>query len=241
VYLQADGETPTTPGPCDDGSTPTTDGVICKLLLQDGERVSANSTVAKGSVVLYETYKQKTVGVPYVISQSYGDAESLLRSAGLKIKRGKDVDTFEQDKGNVVSQTPDNNTTVSPGSTVTVRLSTGKAKLPDVRNKKLNDALQQLNGLGFTNTPHDKTVVTHDKSKDGLVAEESPTPGIAYAANQEIQLTVYRYKPLPPTCDPDKTPTPSGGASSPVLPSGSISLAPTPSVTPTNTLPPCGQ
>jgi beta-lactam-binding protein with PASTA domain len=147
----------------------------------------------------------------------------------------------------VVAQSPDNNKAVSPGATVTVRVSTGKEKLPDVRKKKLADALQQLNSGGFTNIVRDQTVTTHDKSKDGFVTDdgESPTPGIAYAADQKIELTVYRYKPLPPTCDPAKTPTPTGGVTTPLLPSGSITISTSPSTTPsptsTNTLPACGQ
>jgi eukaryotic-like serine/threonine-protein kinase len=248
VFLQVDADTPTTPGPCDDGSTTQKDGVICKVL-QGNTTVSANAQVDKGATVFYETYKKATVNVPYVISQSYADAQTILEQAGLRIKKGKDIDTFGQDKGDVVAQSPDNNKAVSPGSTVTVRVSTGKEKLPDVQKKKLPDALQQLNGSGFTNIVHDQTVTTHDKSKDGFVTDdgESPTPGIAYSADQKIELTVYKYKPLPPTCDPDKTPTPTGGATTPVVPSGSISISvssspsDTPSPTSTNTLPACGQ
>jgi hypothetical protein len=71
-----------------------------------------------------------------------------------------------------------------------------------------------------------------------------PTPGIAYGQNVRITLTVYNYVAPKPTCDPNKTPTPSA-SSSPILPSGSVPVSPpvspstSPTTAPTNTLPPC--
>ncbi len=148
VYLQPSQDTPTTPGPCDDGSTPNKDGGICKLL-QGSTTVSANTSVDEGSTILYELYKKATVLVPYVIGSPFSDAESVLRTANLKIKQGKPVNTFDQPKGAVVSQKPKSNVAVSPGSTITVRLSTGKVKLPDVTGMKSDDAKTRLNRVGL--------------------------------------------------------------------------------------------
>jgi serine/threonine-protein kinase len=236
VYLQPSQDSPTTPGPCDDGTKPSKDGGICKLL-QGNTTVSANTTVDEGSTVLYEIYKRATVLVPYVIGSSYGDAETALKNANLHIKQGKDVNTFDQDRGNVVTQDPKNNDSVSPGSTVTVRLSTGKRKLPDVTGMTADDAKTKLNELGFQHVDTSHTKRTSNQAKDGKVYSEDPSAGTAWAADTTIDLTIYHYVAPPPTCDPDKTPTPTGSPSSSTSSSPSPSL--TPSETPTNTLPPC--
>jgi eukaryotic-like serine/threonine-protein kinase len=239
VLLQADQNTPTTNGPCDDGSTPKTDGVVCKLL-QGDTTVSAGSQVQQGSTVLYELYKKAVVNVPYVIGSSFADAQKALGNARLKAKQGKNVNTFSQPKGFVVSQDPQNNTPVSPGQSVTLNLSTGKVKLPDVTGMKSAEAKSKLNGLGFNHVDNtSKTKTTHDKSKDGLVASngEDPTPGIAYGADVAITLTIYKYVAPPPTCDPNKTATPTGSTT----PASGAPTSPTtpPPTTSTNTLPPC--
>jgi serine/threonine-protein kinase len=241
VVLQPDQNTPTTPGPCDDGSIPKTDGVICKLV-QDDATVSAGAQVPKGSTIVYQLYKKAIVSVPYVIGSSFGDAQKALQNAKLNAKQGKDVNTFDQPKGYVVSQSPDANTPVSPGQTVTLDVSTGKVKLPDVTGQKAADAKSKLNGMGFNHVDNtSKTKTTHDKSKDGTVAAEDPTSGIAYAADVQITLTIYKYTAPPPTCDPNKTPTPTASTTPPASGSPTTTPTPTPTPTSTNTLPPCGQ
>jgi serine/threonine protein kinase len=245
VYLQPSPDTPSTPGPCDDGSTPKKDGGICKVL-QGNTTVSANTTVDEGSTILYELYKKATVLVPYVLGDTFSEADRTLQNANLKIKQGKSINTFDQPKGVVVRQLPKNNHTVSPGSTVTVRLSTGKVKLPDVTTMKSDEAKTRLNGLGFTQVDNTSSKrKTADPSKDGLVAAMDPSPGIAYTADTKITLTIYHYVKPPPTCDPNKTPTPSPTDTPSGTPSGSLLPTITPTLTPTptdtNTLPPCTQ
>jgi serine/threonine-protein kinase len=244
VYLQPDADTPSTPGPCDDGSTPKKDGGICKVLLQDGTAVAANSQIDEGSTILYETYKKKVVGVPYVIGLSYADAVTALKNAELKAKKGKQVNTFDQE-GKVVNQDPMPQKQVSPGTTVVLHVSSGKRRLPKVVGMQSDQAKAKLNQLGFTtvdNTSQRKH--TSDPSKDGLVFAEDPTPSYLYTADTKITLTIYKYVKPAPTCDPNKTPTPSiPPPTGSGLPSSSISPSSTPSSPPsptdTNTLPPC--
>ncbi|HEY7009112.1 MAG TPA: Stk1 family PASTA domain-containing Ser/Thr kinase [Jatrophihabitantaceae bacterium] len=237
VVLQADQNTPTTAGPCDDGSTPKTDGVICKLL-QGDTTVSAGTQVSKGSTVVYELYKKAVVNVPYVIGSSFGDAQKALQNAKLTPKQGKNVNTFDQPKGVVVAQHPDANTPVSPGQPVTLDVSTGKVKLPDVTGMKAAEAKSKLNGMGFNHVDNtSKTKTTHDKGKDGTVYAEDPTSGIAYGPDVQITLTIYKYTAPPPTCDPNKTATPPASTTPPAT--GAPTTTPTPTPTSTNTLPPC--
>jgi eukaryotic-like serine/threonine-protein kinase len=243
VTLVADPDSPTTPGPCDDGSTPNTEGVICKLTDRTGNTVSANSEVTQGSVIRYQTYRQAHVSVPYVIGDSFGDAEQALRAANLNVKQGKDVNTFRQDRGNVVAQNPQSGEQVSPGATITLRVSTGKAVLPaDVVGMKAAAAKQKLNEIGFFDAGSTTSRTTHDKTKDDTVASVDPNPGIAYPANVHITLTVWHYVKPTPTCDPNKTPTSSTSVSSSA--SATNTGTPTNTTSPpvdTNPLPPCTQ
>jgi serine/threonine protein kinase len=238
VYLKPSQDSATTPGPCDDGTTPKTEGVVCKITNQtDGSTVDRNATVNEGSTLIYQTYKKAVVLVPYVIGMSYADAQSALQQANLKAKQGKSVSTFTPASGEVWGQSPKPNTPVSPGQTVTLRLSTGKAILPDVTGTNAGEAKAKLNGLGFTQVDNtSETTNTPDKAKDGTVASMDPTPRLPYDADVKITLTVYVYVKPAPTCDPAKTASSSASTSS--SPSGSASTTPTP--TSTNTLPPCG-
>jgi serine/threonine-protein kinase len=252
VFLVPNVNTRTTPGPCDDGTTPATEGVICSVLdQQNREPLPANAEVDQGSTLLYSTYKKAVVNVPYVLGVPFADAQNSLKNAQLEAKQGKPINTFDN-PGMVVSQDPAPNTAVSPGKVVILRVSTGKRVLPDVTKMKADEAKSRLNALGFTSVDNTSRHVTGpDKKKDGTVVAMDPTPGNPYHSDVPITLTVYRYKAPAPTCDPNKTPTPTNAPpsypSTPVLPTGSIPITPpatdttTPADTSTNTLPPCNQ
>ena len=61
---------------------------------------------------------------------------------------------------------------------VTLEVSTGKVKLPDVSGKKYDDAQTQLNNVGFTNIVQSTTPVPRPtRRKDGTVERREPGPG----------------------------------------------------------------
>ncbi len=243
VYLVANSENPTTPGPCDDNSTPAKEGVICKLTDQAGNTVPANAEVTQGSTVIYSLYKKDVVNVPYVLGNSFPQASQTLQNAGLQAKQGSPINTFDKAAGQVAKQSPNYNKAVSPGSTVVLHLSTGKAKLPDVTNMKAADARAELNRRQFLNIVT-TTRTGANKSKNGQVVAMDPSPGNPYAADVKITLTVYRYVKPQPTCDSNPvTPTPTPVTSTSVDPSTSTTVTttttPTPTPTTSNGLPPC--
>ena len=242
VYLVQNSESPQTAGPCDDKSTPTKEGLICKVTDQAGSTVPANAEVAQGSTVLYSLYKKNVVNVPYVVGLKFADAAASLQGFGLKAVQGKPVNTFDQAAGEVAIQKPKYNASAQVGSNVILRLSTGKAKLPDVTKMKVDAARNELNRDQFTNIGPNHTTNGPDQAKDGTVVAMNPTPGNAYPADVQITLTVYHYVPPAPTCD-------SNPVTPPVTPVTSVSVGPTstttvtttPTPTPTtsNSLPPC--
>ncbi len=236
LTLKADVATTTTNGPCDDGSTPTSDGGVCKLVDAGQNKVDIGSSIAEGSTVLYQTYVQSKAIVPPVEGLSIAEAQAALKTAGLTGKR-KNVNNSAPE-GQVLSSNPAVNTPVAKGSTVVLTVSTGQVILPDVTGQKVSGAKAAINGKGFAIVHTDATQTTPDKNKDGTVASVDPTPGLAYKTSTEINLTIYQYKKPAPTCTTN-TPTPTTTTQplgSPT-PTGSLTLTITPSAT--STLPPC--
>jgi serine/threonine-protein kinase len=244
VFLVPNSENPTTSGPCDDNNTPDKENVICKVTDQAGSKVPANADVTEGSTLLYSLYKKDLTGVPYVKGNTFGQAVDLLQNAQLKAKQGKPINTFDYPAGQVAAQSPNYNKQVPPGTVVTLHLSTGKEKLPDVTNMKVGDARAKLNSAQFLNIGPDRTKNGSDQAKDGLVVGMDPTPGNAYQANVRIRLTVYNYVQPQPTCDsnpvtPPATPVTSTSVDPTTSATVTTTTTPTPTPTTSNGLPPC--
>ena len=207
-----------TGGPCDGGAT-VAEGRVCKLT------PAAGTQADKGSTVQYQLYKAPSVQVPYLIGLTYNDAVNKLHSLGLKAKQ-TNVDTNQYAAGIVATQSQDQYSEVPPGATISLGVSTGKVKLIDVRGQKVADAIAKLNQAGWTNVDASQSKETTDKSKDGTVSDEAPTPGFPYTQDTQISLTVYKYVAPQPTCTtpPASTPTPTDT---------------TPTTTTSGALPPC--
>ena len=224
----------TTNGPCDGGSTPTVQQVVCKLTDATGAPIAAGASIPKGSKIYYQLYVQAKTLVPYVQQDTVPVAIAALAQA----KLGTPILTTVSNtapEGQVVKQSILAGTQVAPGTVLTLEVSSGKVTLPDVRGKKVADALKALNSAGFLNTPQTQQV-TNDPTQDGTVAAEAPTPGLAYAASTTISLTVYKYVPVTPSCSSTTPTSPSSGTSS------STSSTPTSGSSSSSTssgLPPC--
>jgi serine/threonine-protein kinase len=213
-------------GPCTGGQT-VAKGHVCKTVPAAGVKAD------KGSVVTYQLFTPKQVTVPFVEGQSYTNAVETLRRAQLQAKR---VDTFSTEtKDQVLSQSPAQFTTAKPGDTVTLKVSTGTIKLPDVVGANIQDARAKLDAARFLNRA-ETTVTTSIPSRNNKVANESPTPNIDYPTSQKITLTIYHYVAPPPTCT---TPPPSPTTTPPILPTPTVTpTTPTTSASSTG-LPPC--
>jgi beta-lactam-binding protein with PASTA domain/tRNA A-37 threonylcarbamoyl transferase component Bud32 len=92
------------------------------------------------------------------------------------------------EKGRVVSQSPAEGSTVDPGSTVTIVVSTGKpdVEIPDVIGDNKDSAEQQLEQAGLR--VRFKTAES-DEPKDNVIAV-SPDVGTLVGANSVVTLTV---------------------------------------------------
>jgi serine/threonine-protein kinase len=207
-----------TNGPCDGGATGE-EGKVCKTSPAPG------ASVPQGSVVRYFTYSQKLVQVPDVSSDfQCKDALAKLEEAQLK-GTCKQVNNAQK-AGHVLSQNPPAYAQLKPGDTVTLTVSNGTVKLPDVTGLTFDQAKSQLNSQGFRNIVQPApTTSTTDPKKAGKVASMNLTPKLAYPVTTEITLTVYKYKPPPssPSCPPSNSSGSSGSNSSSGSASGSAS------------------
>jgi beta-lactam-binding protein with PASTA domain/predicted Ser/Thr protein kinase len=201
---------------------------VCLVTPPVGESTKTNAKIT------YQLYTQATTTIPSVVGLQYNDAAAKLTAAHLiPVEKTVDVPGNCQEAGCVTDQDPPPfGAPKAQNTKVTLSVWSGKVKLPDVRGKKLDAAQTSLNTAQFTNVDSSQTTVTHDQTKDNTVADENPKPNIAYPPDTKIQLTIYKFQPLAPTCTtvvPGTTPPPDTG-----LPTGGLPTGTTPPV-----LPPC--
>jgi len=125
--------------------------------------------------------------VPTVVGMTQEQAQATLTDAGLTADvQNEASDTIE--KGRVISQSPEANASVDPGSAVTVVVSTGKpdVTIPDVVGDNKDSASDQLTALGLRVRFKQ---VDSDENKDDVVAV-NPDVGTQVAANSVVVLSV---------------------------------------------------
>jgi serine/threonine-protein kinase len=207
-----------THGPCYKGLT-VQENQVCTLSPQPGTQVQEHQTIT------YKLYRQETVVVPYVVDESYGKAYNELTAAPYKLQVKQARHNSTEPKGTVLAQKPAAGEQVPPGSPITLTVSTGVVRLPDVTGKTFDKAQSELNKAGFTKVDAATDFVeTPDPKKNGKVADMSPTPGNAYGPDQQIVLKLYKYVAPKPSCAPGTSGAPPS--------SGAPSTAPPPSSAP---------
>ncbi|MGR6971587.1 Stk1 family PASTA domain-containing Ser/Thr kinase [Streptomyces cynarae] len=130
-----------------------------------------------------------TVPAPNFVGQSQKDAQTLADNSDLKLSISRKP-CEDQQKGNVCSQNPAANTEVKKGSTVSLVVSTGapKVAVPNVINKDINTATQQLEDKGF----QVKTKQTESSQQAGTVLSQNPDPGTELEKGSPVTLEVAK-------------------------------------------------
>jgi serine/threonine-protein kinase len=128
-----------------------------------------------------------TANVPLVNGESYAQAATQIKAAGLNPVRNNESSSVKA--GLVISTNPDNGNSVAKNSNVTVNVSTGPANiaLPNLQGQQSSAAQAQLKNAGFSNV----SVVSDSQSTlpSNEVDHQSPAPG-SYPPNQAITLYV---------------------------------------------------
>jgi serine/threonine-protein kinase len=143
--------------------------------------------------------------VPRVVGLTYEEAVDALTGEGLDPRR---VDVFSgKPPGTVVSQDPKAGTQVDEGTRVTVRVSQGREQIPvpDVLDQSEQSAIDELDAAGFE---VEVLRAPDDETPEGLVAAQSPDPGVEAPRGSTVQITVStgpELLPIPDVVDEEMT------------------------------------
>jgi len=164
----------------------------------------ADEFVDKGTTVTYTlslgTHPTK---VPAIVGQTKSAAQSALQSAHLN-PVFQPVDS-DQPKGTVVSTDPPPGTKVARDSDVTVNISRGPHKVPNVVGLTQGQAEQKLKDLGFNPQASPDNSSTEPQ---GTVTGQTPSAGTPLPQGQTVFITVSTFTPTsPPTSPPTSGPT----------------------------------
>jgi serine/threonine-protein kinase len=166
---------------------------------------------AKTVVTITVSSGPGAVSVPDVTGFSLESAQASIKAVGLAVGQVEYVDNVPTvNKGTVIETVPKANSAVQPGATVSLRVSSGKVKVPNVVGAARADAQQTLTDARLKYT----TQFQASPMPEGTVLAQTHA-GETVDIGTQIVLTVAQV--------PQPTPTPT--------------LTPTPTTTPTSTPP----
>ena len=135
------------------------------------------------------------VKVPAVVGMTLNAARQQLSAAGLDLSSGRKAS--DRPKNEVIGQSPDAGTTVDPGSTVSLSVSSGPAEtrvpVPPLVGLTQADAESQLSSAGLVASV--QTQSTSIQPQDGRVIDQSPSSGTEVAEGSTVVITVGSYDP----------------------------------------------
>ena len=166
---------------------------------------TAGSPVDKGSTVAISVSSGPgKVEVPDVTGFTESSARSTIEDHGLKVGSVTKVDDSSVAAGKVISTDPAGGSSVDSGSTVNLKVASGRVQVPDVRNKTLGEAQQILSDLGLRT----KTEFQPSDQPEGTVLDQNHV-GETVDAGTTIKLVVSQAQPqtTQPSTQPSDTPT----------------------------------
>jgi eukaryotic-like serine/threonine-protein kinase len=172
---------------------------------------SADEFVDKGSTVTFQLSRGiHPTKVPYIVGQTKAEADTSLQSAHLKAQF-EPVES-DQTKGTVVQTDPKAGESVPRGTVVTVSISQGPRKVPNVVGLSQDAAEQKLRDFGFTPQVRPDNTSTEPK---GTVTGQTPDAHTPLQQGATVYITVSQYEPSsPPSSSPPSSPTTSPPSSS---------------------------
>ncbi|MBC7252680.1 MAG: Stk1 family PASTA domain-containing Ser/Thr kinase [Actinobacteria bacterium] len=131
--------------------------------------------------------EQKKVAVPDVVGMLKEDAERTLENAGFQVTVTEEASS-EVEEGRVIRQSPLANQKVAEGSTVTIVVSTGPAKVtvPNLVGKSKEEAESILAGLGL----EPDVSYTVDLAHVGKVVDQDPPAGTEVEEGSQVEIVV---------------------------------------------------
>lgn len=163
------------------------EGTVVSCYPLEGTEVNQNSTIR---VVISAGQGDSTV--PSLRDLTKDAAEAQIKAAGCTVGDETYQYSNEVAAGSVISQDPEEGTTITKGMKINLVISSGpqdtKVAVPNVVGKSSSDAQAILQGAGFS--VNIKNDFTTDPSKDGIVESQSLNGNASKGAN--ITIVVYK-------------------------------------------------
>jgi len=140
-------------------------------------------------VVLTVSKGPQPVSVPELTAMTLSDATNVLQERHLQIDVGERDPSDDIPANEVMSQSPASGSSLAPGSTVTVRVSSGPARfaVPDLTGGTLDDAQGTLQNAGFrTNIEY----VVDAGSNGGTILKQNPAAGTQVRRDTTVTLSI---------------------------------------------------
>ena len=162
------------------------EGRIISQTIPEGTQVDKNTTVE----VVVSSGKGDVTIPTGLVGLAQADAEAALTELGLNVSPQMEYDNTVP-VGNVISVSPAEGSTVSPGSTVTLLISKGEAtvKVPDLLGVNIDSAKSTLESMGLQytiGTDYDSAYSIDD------VIRLQPASGESVAEGSVITITVNK-------------------------------------------------
>lgn len=155
-----------------------------------GETARRGSTV---TVVVSSGVEQ--VKVPAVVGMTLNAARQQLSAVGLDLSSSEEPS--DRPEGEVLTQSPDAGSTVDPGSSVTLTVSSGPedetVNVPNVVGSTRSEAVSTLRAAGFVATVQQQP--TSIQPQDGRVIDQSPPGNTSAEPGSSVVITVATYDP----------------------------------------------
>ena len=150
-----------------------------------------SSQVTQGTTVTLNIGKgpDQTL-LPDVTGQNYNAAKTNLENAGFKVVQATQSSTKPKDQ--VLSQSPQGNTKVAPGSTITLTVSLGdQFSMPNLTGQTVAAAQSLLQSqFGWTGS-FSQQQGDFDQNKQGTIESFTPDVGQPVKKGQTIQIQVF--------------------------------------------------
>lgn len=163
-----------------------------------GTQIGVSFAVAMPAGAASTSRPPRPLYAPDIRGLSLREAASILKSAGLHLGMSTEVHTGARE-GTIVSQTPDPNTPVKPGTGIDVRFEgRTRAVVPDLTGRTLREASSLLSDEGLR--LGDQTTVKTG-AREGTVVRQEPGANTRVASGTRV--TVWYEEPRRPVVVPD--------------------------------------
>jgi serine/threonine-protein kinase len=162
----------------------------------------AGTTVDRGTTVtLTVSQGKEKVAVPDVTGETEDNARSEIEGAGLRVGKVTEEES-DEDPGTVTGQSPGAGANVAKNTAVD--LTVAKAvTVPDVADKKEDDARTELEAAGFKVRVREQTVT--DPAQVGVVLSQTPDADEERAKGSRVTIVVGAAATATPS--PSASPT----------------------------------